>query len=96
MNFIHKLFSSKHIPSSSQSKDCIDGDHTDWQPLFHVSKQQREAASKWFEEHRKDHGQITAIGGAYTWCFTPTSLGVATSIKCSCGDTLNISNYSEW
>lgn len=82
----------------------IDGHHTDWQPAFSMSKQQREAIHKWIEAHDAEkhtpEGQgerySGAIGGAYTYCFTPTSLGTVVKVCCSCGDMLDASDYDEW
>lgn len=84
--------------------DYVEGSHTDWQPMFSVSKEQREAVAKWKKEHDKEkhmepgeeHRYSGAIGGAYTWNFTPTSIGFATTVSCSCGDSINVSNYDEW
>ena len=82
----------------------IKGNHTDWQMMFDVSKEQRELVKKWQEDHDKAkhikpgeiHRYAGAIGGTYTWCFTPTSIGMATNVKCSCGEEIDITNYDEW
>lgn len=37
-----------------------------------------------------------AIGGGTTYSFTPTGLGVATIIKCACGEEKNITDYESW
>jgi hypothetical protein len=37
-----------------------------------------------------------AIGGAYQWKFTPTSLGVTIVFRCMCGEEINLTDFSEW
>jgi hypothetical protein len=77
-------------------------EHSDWQPAFSLSRQQREQTSEWMnrheiEKHRPD-GSVRytgAIGGAYTWQFTPTTLGTVTKVVCSCGEVLDVSDY-DW
>ena len=39
---------------------------------------------------------VGAIGGADTFCFTPTGLGTAVKVKCACGAEINLTNYDEW
>lgn len=76
---------------------------TDYQPAYYLSKEQREAAGEWVKKHDaerhiapgKKHRYSGAIGGAYTWCFTSTSLGVVTTLECSCGERLDVSDY-DW
>jgi hypothetical protein len=83
---------------------CNDCHHTDWQPCFELSKEQREEGKAWMDAHDQakhiSHGEkyrySGAIGGAYTWHFTPTSIGIGVSLHCSCGAAINLSNYSEW
>ena len=59
---------------------------------FPISKEDYDKAIDWIEKHEeKYHSKRTplprggAIGGSYTWEFTPTSIGVFGSVKCSCG-----------
>ncbi len=37
----------------------------------------------------------TAIGGAYTVCFTPTSIGDFVEVRCVDGTVLNLTDYDE-
>jgi len=37
-----------------------------------------------------------AIGGAYTWCYTSTSIGTVIRVECSCGESLDVSDYDLW
>lgn len=54
----------------------------------------------WIEEHDKtcpfaDPMNQGAIGGRFTYSFTPTSLGQVTKIKCACGEVKDVSEY-DW
>lgn len=79
-------------------------EHTDPQPAFYLSKQQRDAASGWVKKHDverhirpgKKFRYSGAIGGAYTWRFTATSIGNVTTLECSCGERLDVSDYGSW
>jgi hypothetical protein len=79
-------------------------EHTDIQPAYYLSKEQRAAAKEWVEKHDaerhlapgKKHRYSGAIGGAYTWNFTSTSLGVISTLACSCGEKLDVSDYEDW
>jgi len=78
--------------------------YTDYQPGFGLYKEQREAIDRWIKEHDaarhiqpgRKFRYAGAIGGAYTFQFTSTTLGTCTSVRCSCGETLDVSDYSEW
>ena len=49
-----------------------------------------------FKEWKKDKViPQTAIGGAYTVCFTPTSLGDFVEIRCSDGTSLILTDYND-
>ena len=64
---------------------------------FPISKKEEEAIKTWQEQHElKKHNLKTfeqklafqgVSGGCYTYIFTPTTIGIAGEIKCSCGDT---------
>ena len=48
----------------------------------------------WRIEKNKSEGQVNigAIGGAYTFCFTPTGLGTITEVKCADGTSLDLTD----
>ena len=79
-------------------KDCP---HSDPQPAFYLSKEQREAARQWMHDHDaakhippgKKFRYSGAIGGAYTWCYTGTSIGVVVTVECACGEKFDVSDY---
>lgn len=48
--------------------------------------------------HRIAHdGANAAVGGMFSYEFTPTSVGVAVVVKCNvCNDRLDATNYDSW
>jgi len=50
------------------------------------------------KKHIKCHKRYAgAIGGQYSYEFTPTSIGTVFKIKCSiCNNELNLTNYENW
>lgn len=86
---------STHIPSET---------YTDLKPVFHLYKEQTEIAQKWMVEHDKakhipigkKHRYSGTIGGAYTWMFTYTSIGIVITVQCSCGEKIDVSDYDQW
>ena len=57
---------------------------------FSISKEEEIAIEEWKRNHINEkhdgNSYCGAIGGRFTYEFTPTSLGDIGSIKCSCGD----------
>jgi len=61
---------------------------------FPISEEESEKINAWIMKHEKekhlrsenDFPRGGAIGGSYTYHFTPTSIGVFGSIQCSCGE----------
>jgi hypothetical protein len=37
-----------------------------------------------------------AIGGRWTYSFTPTGLGTVIKIRCGCGAECDLTNYDDW
>lgn len=97
---------SQIVDTKTKHIDCEA--YTDWKPAFYMSKEQNEACAKWQNDHDKSkhmnsekskaagHRYSGAIGGAYTWSFTPTSVGTVTMLKCSCGEGIDVSDYDDW
>lgn len=97
--------SATHDPNVSEKAVHVECEtYTDYQPGFGLYKEQREAIHKWMEEHDKARHMPNgrkfryagAIGGAYTYQFTSTTLGQCVSVRCSCGETLDVSDYGQW
>lgn len=66
--------------------------------MFDIVGKEAETLHNWLTEHDKTcsvkHNQ-GAIGGRLSYCFTPTSLGIITVVKCACGEEIDISEY-DW
>ena len=79
-------------------------DYTDHKMAFGLYKEQSEAIHKWMKVHDaerhipagQNHRYSGAIGGAYTYEFTATSLGVCVHVRCSCGEEIDVSDYDCW
>ena len=56
---------------------------------FKLSKQQEEKFLKWKKKQKTN--SMIAIGGAFTFCFTPTGIGDFIEVKCNDnGKTLDL------
>jgi hypothetical protein len=74
--------------------------------MFTIDDKQTEQIEEWRKTHdcelRTDtHGidneiYVGAIGGAITYCFTPTGLGMCLVAKCACGKSINVTNFDNW
>lgn len=66
---------------------------------FPISEDEEKRINDWIKRHEeKKHGvnflnkrisRAGAIGGAYTYEFTPTSIGTFCSVRCSCGESFD-------
>lgn len=64
---------------------------------FKLNEKEETAAKAFMEKHRHPDINKGAIGGHLYFCFTPTSIGDACSIRCNiCGAEENITDYSCW
>ena len=66
---------------------------------FILSKEQQEEVDRWWEQHKnKKHpdGYFGVNGGPLTYSFNPTSMGEIITVKCSCGEELNLTNFDEF
>lgn len=68
----------------------------DYHRGFPISEEEQKNIDNWIEKHTQEkHGgnrYAGAIGGRYTFKFTPTSIGIIGTIRCSCGDTFTFSD----
>ena len=62
---------------------------------FPMTEEEVQKAEKWIKEHNES-AHITesfgAIGGQYTYDFTPTSIGVLCGLRCSCGAHITLTD----
>lgn len=64
---------------------------------FPMTEEEVYKAQEWIKTHDKEehpHQSAGAIGGRYTYEFTPTSIGVLCSVRCSCGDRCDLTDLS--
>lgn len=68
--------------------------------VFTVDADRVEKIRKWKAQHEKEKhngsSYAGAIGGRYTYEFTPTSIGEFGRIRCSCGDHFDFDDGSDW
>ena len=67
---------------------------------FSVTPEQVEAIRAWKKEHEAEsHGgseYAGAIGGRYSYKFTPTSIGTFGTVICSCGEKFDFADGSDF
>lgn len=70
--------------------------------MFDLSQEQIKRYMAW-RDGGEDHGKCkaaeakTAIGGAFTFRFTPTTLGVITIVECGvCKKQINLTDFENW
>ena len=65
---------------------------------FEITEKQYKKYQRWRNAKKKKDGElyVGAIGGAYTFCFTQTSIGEVVSVKAADGDELDLTDYNYW
>ncbi len=61
---------------------------------FTISEEQLEQLREWKANLSKPPS--SAIGGSFTYSFTPTQLGIVVKVQYWDGQEIDISNYDEW
>jgi hypothetical protein len=62
---------------------------------INLSDVQLKKLNAFIKENRKPNGHGT-IGGEFTYCFTPTSLGVVIKVKHVNGKEIDLTEYEDW
>lgn len=63
---------------------------------FVITAEEATVIAKWQQKHEKKCKlPPTAIGGQYTYCFTPTSVGVLAGVECVCGKRKCFTDYDQ-
>ena len=75
-------------------KSELDEMRNDYNLGFPISKEEHKQIKNWMTEHNKCHSNSGAIGGGYTYCFTPTSIGIIGTVKCTCGSEFTFRELS--
>lgn len=66
--------------------------------IFELDKEQTNKFLMWNKSHKckfRDNYE-GAIGGRLTFSFTQTSLGIITTIECTCGEKIDVTDYEVW
>ncbi len=65
---------------------------------FTIDESEENALDKWVKMHDLlcTGKNKTAIGGRYTYSFTPTSIGTVSTVKCVCGKSKDFTDYKSW
>ena len=70
---------------------------------FSLTIDQVKDAQKFIDNHHCTLGvdelgfkRVGAIASDMTYCFTPTSIGIVETVKCSCGETSDLTCYGDW
>jgi len=61
---------------------------------FPISKTQADKINKWIVKHEEEHhnGRVKSlIRGKYSYIFIPTSIGTFCTVKCTCGEEIDVS-----
>lgn len=62
--------------------------------MFTLSEEQNKKVRDFIDKNNKYSG---AIGGQFTWGFTPTTIGMTITITDNISkEVLDVSNYNEW
>lgn len=68
--------------------------------FYQLSETDKARVSAWLEDHAKKckrvHAYGGAIGGGFSYIFSPTSVGVSTIFRCRCGKEFNFTCYECW
>ena len=66
---------------------------------FTLTSEQMKKFEKWRKKkNKKNKGEIYvgAVGGAYSFVFIPTGIGVIEKVVCADGDELDLTDYDTW
>lgn len=74
----------------SDKKEKVYEDRT-----FVLSAEQYKKYDEWRKEKNKKKGEVYvgAVGGAYSFCFTPTGIGTLVKVTCADGTELDLTEY---
>jgi len=62
--------------------------------MFTLTENQIKQIDAWKKTHICTCTDTGAIGGKYTYNFTPTGLGIIETVTCACNEQLNVTDYN--
>lgn len=65
---------------------------------YEFSETQQAKLEKWYKKMRKKEKDSIkpAIGGAYTYCFSPNGIGMEVSVKHINGEEIDLTEVENW
>lgn len=74
---------------------------------FGLDDVEQQKCNEWLVKHTPDCPYVIsakennmnpggAIGGLHTYSFTPTGIGVVVKVVCSCGESVDLTDYDSW
>jgi hypothetical protein len=68
---------------------------------FYLERRDCSEFYEWRKEHDKTcrfkgERNLGAIGGRFTWSFLETGLGAVVTVKCACGEELDLTHVEDW
>ena len=87
-----------HYEFTPQATHIKCDSYTDYVQHFGIYKEQLETCRAWIADHdaAKHTTKYGVMPVAYTWSFTETALGTRITLKCSCGEEIDVSDYDQW
>lgn len=64
--------------------------------IFSLGDQDISRVNEWKAAHDCGLSYQGAIGGKYTYCFSPTNLGIVVKVRCACGSEIDVTDYDSW
>ena len=62
--------------------------------IFKLTEKDYKKLNEWNENHVCTLTYSGAIGGKFTYSFTPNSLGCVEKVICACGKSIDVTDYN--
>jgi hypothetical protein len=65
--------------------------------IFTIFGEEQETLDEWMEEHNRTcEIKLRNQMRSFQYCFTPVGIGTVIEVKCSCGESVDITNIDSW
>ena len=88
------VFATNYVQEAMANAEKI---RNEYRLGFPMTEEEVQKAEKWIKEHNESAHKgesFGAIGGQYTYEFTPTSIGVLCGLRCTCGAKITLTNLN--